>query len=43
MEQAENGMHIAIEGVRHIYKKDTVALDGIDLIIGTGLFLSSRT
>jgi len=38
MEQAENGMHIAIEGVRHIYKKDTVALDGIDLKIGTGFF-----
>jgi ABC-2 type transport system ATP-binding protein len=38
MEQAENGMRIVIEGVRHIYKDDTVALDGIDLNIGTGLF-----
>jgi ABC-2 type transport system ATP-binding protein len=38
MEQADNGMRIAIEGVRHIYKDDTVALDGIDLNIGTGLF-----
>jgi ABC-type multidrug transport system ATPase subunit len=38
MVQAENGMHIAIEGVRHIYKKGTVALDGINLNIGTGLF-----
>ena len=38
MEQAENGMRITIEGVRHIYKDDTVALDGIDLNIGTGLF-----
>ncbi|KPL17441.1 MAG: hypothetical protein AMS26_00965 [Bacteroides sp. SM23_62] len=31
-------MRITIEGVRHIYKDDTVALDGIDLNIGTGLF-----
>ncbi len=38
MEQAKNEMYIAIEGVRHIYKGDTVALDGIDLNIGKGLF-----
>ena len=38
MEQAENGMRITIEGVRHIYNNDTVALDGIDLNLGTGLF-----
>jgi ABC-2 type transport system ATP-binding protein len=38
MEQAENGMRITIEGVRHIYNNDTVALDGIDINLGTGLF-----
>lgn len=38
MEQAENGMRITIEGVRHIYNNDTVALDGIDLNLGIGLF-----
>jgi ABC-2 type transport system ATP-binding protein len=38
MEHAENGMNIAIKGVRHVYKGDTVALDGIDLDIGKGLF-----
>ena len=38
MEQAGNGMRITIEGVRHIYNNDTVALDGIDLNLGTGLF-----
>jgi ABC-type multidrug transport system ATPase subunit len=27
-----------IEGVRHVYKGGTVALDGVDLRIGTGLF-----
>jgi ABC-2 type transport system ATP-binding protein len=29
---------IITEGVRHVYKGGTVALDGIDLRIGTGLF-----
>ena len=38
MDQAENGMRITIEGVRHIYNNNTVALDGIDLEIATGLF-----
>ena len=28
----------AVEGVRHVYKGGTVALDGVDLRIGTGLF-----
>ena len=31
-------MGIFAEGVRHIYKGGTVALDGVDLRIGTGLF-----
>ena len=38
MNQSGNGMSIDIEGVRHVYKGNTVALDGIDLTIGTGLF-----
>jgi ABC-2 type transport system ATP-binding protein len=38
MNQKSNGMSIAIEGVRHVYKGGTIALDGIDLNIGTGLF-----
>ena len=29
---------IITEGVRHVYKGGTVALDGVDLKIGTGLF-----
>ncbi len=29
---------IAVEGVRQVYKGGTVALDGVDLRIGTGLF-----
>jgi ABC-type multidrug transport system ATPase subunit len=29
---------IAIEGLRHVYKGGTVALDGVDLSFGTGLF-----
>lgn len=29
---------IVVEGVRHVYKGGTVALDGVDLEIGTGLF-----
>lgn len=31
-------MFILTEGVRHVYKGGTVALDGVDLRIGTGLF-----
>lgn len=31
-------MFIITEGVRHVYKGGTVALDGVDLKIGTGLF-----
>jgi ABC-type multidrug transport system ATPase subunit len=30
--------YIVIEGVKHVYKGGTVALDGVDLGIGTGLF-----
>jgi ABC-type multidrug transport system ATPase subunit len=33
-----NGVFIVTEGVRHVYKGGTVALDGVDLRIGTGLF-----
>ena len=29
---------IVVLGVRHVYKGGTVALDGVDLEIGTGLF-----
>ncbi len=29
---------IVVRGVRHVYKGNTVALDGVDLEIGTGLF-----
>jgi len=29
---------IVVDGVRHVYKGGTVALDGVDLEIGTGLF-----
>jgi ABC-type multidrug transport system ATPase subunit len=29
---------IAIEGLRHVYKGGTLALDGVDLSFGTGLF-----
>ena len=32
-----NGL-IEIEGLRHVYKGGTVALDGVDLSFGTGLF-----
>ena len=38
MNQKANGMSITIEGVRHVYKGNAVALDGINLTIGTGLF-----
>ena len=31
-------MFILTEGVRHVYRDGTVALDGVDLKIGTGLF-----
>ncbi len=31
-------LFILTEGVRHVYKGGTVALDGVDLKIGTGLF-----
>ena len=31
-------MSIVTEGVRHVYRGNTVALDGVDLKIGTGLF-----
>ncbi len=29
---------ISVQGLRHVYKGGTVALDGVDLSIGTGLF-----
>ncbi len=29
---------VAVEGIRHVYKGGTVALDGIDLRVGAGLF-----
>ncbi len=38
MNRNANGMSIVIKGVRHVYKGNAVALDGIDLTIGTGLF-----
>ena len=38
MDRTQNGLSIVVEGVRHVYKRGTVALDGIDLSIGTGLF-----
>ncbi len=38
MDRTKNGLSIVIQGVRHVYKGGTVALDGIDLNIGTGLF-----
>jgi ABC-2 type transport system ATP-binding protein len=38
MNQTVNEMSIIIQGVRHVYKGNTVALDGVDLNIGTGLF-----
>jgi ABC-2 type transport system ATP-binding protein len=38
MDQNIKEMTIVIQGVRHVYKGNTVALDGIDLNIGTGLF-----
>ena len=35
---APDGPRITIEGIRHVYKGGTVALDGVDLDIGQGLF-----
>ena len=35
---AKAGVRIAAEGLRHVYRGGTVALDGVDLEIGTGLF-----
>jgi ABC-type multidrug transport system ATPase subunit len=34
--ESEGAIHV--RGVRHVYKEGTVALDGVDLSIGTGLF-----
>ena len=36
--QGQSPVRIAVEGLRHVYKGGTVALDGIDLEFGTGLF-----
>ncbi len=33
-----NNGEIQVKGVRHVYKGGTVALDGVDLEVGTGLF-----
>jgi ABC-2 type transport system ATP-binding protein len=38
MNQTVNEMSIIIQGVRHVYRGNTVALDGVDMNIGTGLF-----
>ena len=38
MDQSVYNGDIVIKGVRHVYKGNTVALDGIDLKIGKGLF-----
>jgi len=38
MHNSENGIAINIDRVRHIYKAGNVAIDGINLKIGTGLF-----
>jgi len=35
---APDGPRITVEGVRHVYRGGTVALDGLDLEIGPGLF-----
>ena len=37
-QQAHVPVTISVEGVRHVYKGGTVALDGVDLSFGTGLF-----
>jgi ABC-type multidrug transport system ATPase subunit len=36
--EARADSSILVDGVRHVYKGGTVALDGVDLTIGTGLF-----
>ncbi len=38
MDRNGNGLSIVIEGIRHIYKGGTAALNGVDLNIKTGLF-----
>lgn len=38
MNHTVNEISIANEGGRHVYKGNTVALGGIDLNIGAGLF-----
>lgn len=38
MNRTGNDISINIEGVRHVYKKGNVAINGIDLKINTGLF-----
>jgi ABC-type multidrug transport system ATPase subunit len=35
---ARSPVTISVEGLRHVYKGGTVALDGVDLSFGTGLF-----
>jgi ABC-2 type transport system ATP-binding protein len=37
-ESAARDASIAVEGVRHVYRGGTVALDGVDLRVGVGLF-----
>ena len=37
-QQSTGDGRIQVHGVRHVYKGGTVALDGIDLTVGTGLF-----
>jgi len=37
-DQVPSEVLIAVEGVRHVYRGGTVALDGVNLRIGTGLF-----
>jgi ABC-2 type transport system ATP-binding protein len=38
MNSIKNGLSINIKGVRHVYKAGNVAINGINLEIGTGLF-----
>ena len=37
-ESARSSIEIAVRGLRHVYRGGTVALDGVDLQFGTGLF-----
>ena len=37
-EQSRDSITIRVQGLRHVYKGGTVALDGVDLEFGTGLF-----